>query len=175
MAPDQRYCLQCGSRGANLPGVREGLQASSTAHGSQPAVQGAGMEGAHVAASAAPARANNTVSVIASVGVLLLAMGVGVLIGRANSGSNAGKAAAAPQVISVAAPGASTATTPSAVTPPVGPSTKKGKASSSSSSGVGQTESKPAPASVLKNLRTGGSGQSYEQKSKNLPNVISTG
>ena len=40
--------------------------------------------------------------------------------------------------------------------------------------GVGATPSKPAPPTVLKNLRTG-SGQSYEQKSKNLPNVVSTG
>ena len=41
-------------------------------------------------------------------------------------------------------------------------------------SGVGSSESHPAPPTVLKNLRKG-SGQSYEQKSKNLPNVISTG
>jgi hypothetical protein len=35
--------------------------------------------------------------------------------------------------------------------------------------------SKPAPPSVLKSLHTGGSGGSYEQKSKNLPNVVETG
>ncbi len=46
--------------------------------------------------------------------------------------------------------------------------------SPSGGSGAGSSESHPAPPTVLKNLRKG-SGQSYEQKSKNLPNVISTG
>lgn len=52
---------------------------------------------------------NNTLTVIAGVGVLLLAMGVGVLIGRAGASS---QRAAPAQVISVAsAPSAGTATT----------------------------------------------------------------
>ncbi len=54
-----------------------------------------------------PGRANPTLTIIAGVGVLLLAMGVGVLIGRAGAGSG-GKAAPA-QVITVAAGGTSTA------------------------------------------------------------------
>ena len=41
--------------------------------------------------------------------------------------------------------------------------------------GVGSVPSKPAPPSVLKNLHTKSSGESYEQKSKNLPNVVETG
>jgi hypothetical protein len=182
MAPDQRYCLQCGSRRAHLPGVREGLRPSSAA--AAKGEHSGGVEGGYgqahpPAVAGASGRAGNTTSVIAGVGVLLLAMGIGVLIGRANS-SSASKAAAAPQVISVATPGAGTSTTPTATstTPTVTPTKKPAKSSSSSSSsssGVGQTPSKPAPPSVLKNLRTGGSGQNYEQKSKNLPNVVSTG
>lgn len=56
-----------------------------------------------------PQRNNNTLTVIAGVGVLLLAMGVGVLIGRSSSS----KPSAAPaQVISVSSPtGAATGTT----------------------------------------------------------------
>jgi len=175
MVTDQRYCLQCGSRGAHTPGVREGLRAATTAPTSDVPGHDHG-DHTHPPAAIANGRANNTTSVIAGVGVLLLAMGIGVLIGRANSGSASGKAVAAPQVISVATPGASTTPTTSTTTspPPSGSSTTK-KSGKASSSGVGQTPSKPAPPAVLKNLRTGGSGQSYEQKSKNLPNVVSTG
>jgi len=46
--------------------------------------------------------------------------------------------------------------------------------SSSSSSGAGSSESHPAPPSVLKSLNTT-KGKSYEEKSKNLPNVVETG
>jgi hypothetical protein len=51
---------------------------------------------------------------------------------------------------------------------------KEAESSSSSSGGVGSSESKPAPASVLKSLQ-GAKGKSYEQKSRNLPNVVETG
>jgi hypothetical protein len=44
---------------------------------------------------------------------------------------------------------------------------------SGSGSGVGSTPNNPAPPSVLEGLK--GSGKSYEEKSKNLPNVVSTG
>jgi hypothetical protein len=106
-------------------------------------------------------------------------MGIGVLIGRSGSGSDTGKAAAPPaQVISVASPGAgapATPTTPTTTTPSKSSAPHKaGSSSTSTPAGVGSTPSKPAPPTVLNNLR-GGSGQSYEQKSKNLPNVVSTG
>jgi hypothetical protein len=187
MASDQRYCLECGTR-------RSGLGASpvdhclggapvdrlrvSAASALAPASAGSGAPrgerpgGAH----AAQARPNGTPAVIAGVGVLLLAMGVGVLIGH-SAATSSGRAGSAPaQVISVASPGAGTSvpttSTPSSTTPPAqSPAHKPGK----SSSGVGSTPGKPAPPATLQNLRTGGSGQSYEQKSKNLPNVVSTG
>lgn len=96
MAADQRYCLECGER--RMP-------ASSVLMGGPPA-----RADAEPAATSPPPgpprppldgagqRANGTLTVIAGVGVLLLAMGVGVLIGRAG----AAKQSAAPaQVISV--------------------------------------------------------------------------
>ncbi len=49
-----------------------------------------------------------------------------------------------------------------------------GSASSGSGSGAGSSESHPAGPAVLKNLKKSGGG-SYEQKSKNLPDVIETG
>jgi hypothetical protein len=213
------------------------------------------------AVPAAPQR-GNTVTVLAGVGVLLLAMGVGVLIGR-SGGSKA--APAAPQVITVAGSGSSGAgtatstpftadwptgtsgytvqlqTLPEATTQVSavvaakaaatakgakgvgalkseefssltsgnyviyagidhakaaaeralrglkksfpgarvvrvsnGSSTTGGGGSGSGGSGVGASQAHPAPPSVLKNLRKSGGG-SYEQKSKNLPDVIETG
>jgi hypothetical protein len=46
--------------------------------------------------------------------------------------------------------------------------------SSGGGSGVGSSPSKPVPPSVLKNLNNV-KGKSYEEKSKSLPNVVSTG
>jgi hypothetical protein len=132
-------------------------------------------------------RAGATSAVIAGVGVLLLAMGVGVLIGH-TGGSNAKVSTQPAQVISVATPGTDTGTSGASQAPSSTTSSSKSsstkhpspKASSSESStaapsgGVGQTPSKPAPPSVAEHLK-GVKGGSYEQKSKNLPNVISTG
>jgi len=213
---------------------------------------------------------NSTMTVFAGVGVLLLAMGVGVLIGRSGSPSSPKQSAAPAQVISVSStPAAGTSTAagessftgdwPSGTTgytvqlqtlPRSGSSVsaveaaktaasakgakgvgalrseefasltagnyviysgvypKKAEAvkalaglqkrfpgasaihvssgssgsssgssepsRSSSGSGVGSSESHPAPPSVLESLKTS-KGKSYEEKSKNLPNVISTG
>lgn len=46
--------------------------------------------------------------------------------------------------------------------------------SGASSSGVGSSESHPAPPSVLESEKSA-KGKSYEEKSKSLPNVVSTG
>jgi hypothetical protein len=194
MAPDQRYCLECGTRRAHLGGVREGLRAlaptASTATAAVPgsasagpAAPGASGGAGGDAVNGVPApttRGSGATAVIAGVGVLLLSMGVGVLIGR--TGSGGGKAAAAPEVISVAQPGAGTTgtagaapTTPTTTTStPSHSSAPKQSKGSSSSTGVGQELGKPAPPTVLQNLHKSGGG-SYEQKSKNLPNVVSTG
>ena len=120
---------------------------------------------------------NNSIALIAGVGVLLLAMGVGVLIGRAGVGSAKPPPA---QVISLggAAGAAGAAITPTTTTPAPetpGVPTKKNEAKPKLPSGTGSSITKPAPPSAAQNLRSGGSGQSYEQKSKNLPNVVSTG
>ncbi len=208
----------------------------------------------------------NTLTVIAGVGVLLLAMGVGVLIGRSGSSK---PSPGAPQVISVASTPAPSAPSPAAaeasftddwpagragytvelqelpqagtavsaveaakaaasakgakalgalksedfpsLTPGsyvvysgvyhkqpeaekaltalkksfpgatvihvasagAGSSASEGS-SPASGSGVGANESHPAPPSVLKSLNTS-KGKSYEEKSKNLPNVVETG
>jgi hypothetical protein len=108
LADDQRYCLECGERrapvsssvlGATPPA---GLQAAGSGGGAPPESAAGGAQG--------PGR-NNTLTVIAGVGVLLLAMGVGVLIGR-SAGSK--QSAAPPQVISVAGTTSAPTSTPAA-------------------------------------------------------------
>jgi hypothetical protein len=206
LALDQRYCLQCGAPRTYLGGMLlERLRApAGSGPPGQPLQAGPakgagppnGMAPPHstaphstapfgAPASAGPWQRGGALTLIAGIGVLLLAMGVGVLIGR--SGGFSGASSGPPQVISVGgAPSIGAASTPTTATPSPAetPAAKAGAGSSAAkhkakeaagSSGVGSTPSKPAPATVLKSLRTGGSGQSYEQKSKNLPNVVETG
>jgi len=93
LAEDQRYCLECGERS---PATSEFLR--SAAPGQAPAGPPPARPPAVAPPPSSPGRPNQTLSVIAGIGVLLLAMGVGVLIGRA--GSSSGKTAPA-QVITV--------------------------------------------------------------------------
>jgi len=192
LALDQRYCLECGAPRTYLSGML--LERLRTPAGqAQPGAPGQAAQAPppngvapYGTAPSSPAwPRNNVLTLIAGVGVLLLAMGVGVLIGR--SGGQSSAAGPAPQVITVggAATGAaSTATTPTTTTPEEAASSTKqsgsGAAARQSKSkaklapGVGSSPSKPAPSTVLKNLHSG-SQQEREQKSKNLPNVVSTG
>jgi hypothetical protein len=270
LAVDQRYCLECGER--RLPHsdfLLAGPPPAGAVTEPQPTPP--------LPPGGPPARArqgsgerNNTLTVIAGVGVLLLAMGVGVLIGRAGSTK---QSAAPTQVISVASnPGAgSTGSGAPAETPFTGDwpsgtsgytvqlqalpqsgttvsaveaaktavsakgakgvgalkseefssltagsyviyagvdhkrseatkalaslrkifpgakvikvsngggsgssSSSSSEPSSSSPGGVGTSENKPAPPSVLEGLKKT-KGKNYEEKSKNLPDVVSTG
>jgi len=74
-------------------------------------------------------RMSQNAALIAGVGVLLLAMGVGVLIGR--SGQKSGSAAAAPQIVTVGGSGANTAAAAGAG----GAAAKGGKAAKTKSTG----------------------------------------
>jgi hypothetical protein len=180
LADDQRYCLECGERRAPISSVLLGGPPSGDQSQAPPATPPPS-----ISTAADSAGRGNAVTVIAGVGVLLLAMGVGVLIGR----SSAPKQSAAPaQTISVTQPaaagGAGAAATTTPTTPEAasktGSSSSKGAAkkgaagAAESKSAVGASESHPAPPTVLKNESTK-KGKNYEQESKNLPNVISTG
>jgi hypothetical protein len=108
LAADQRYCLECGER---TPQPSEFLRSGSALASSPPAVPPA-PPGAPSGAQHAP-RNNNTVSLLAGVGVLLLAMGVGVLIGRSGGSS---KQSPAPVQVVTAPSSASTGTAEAAFT-----------------------------------------------------------
>jgi hypothetical protein len=171
LADDQRYCLQCGEPRPHVSGPPSRTPATPTSPPAPPVVP--------AIPSASPNGRNNTLALLAGIGVLLLAMGVGVLIGRAEAGSAKVPPA---QVISVggaAAASSTTATTPTTTTtetPAAGTPKKAAKSkAASSSSNAGSSITKPAPPTVLKSVSKGQSGSSYEQKSKNLPNVVETG
>jgi hypothetical protein len=206
LAHDQRYCLECGSPRTYLSGLHQldGLRATAgpppggalyAPSGGAPLVppsqpyQQMPAYPYYPAAGATPGNAGSRwgglTGLIAGVGVLLLAMGVGVLIGR--SGASSGKVTTAPpQVITLDQSGSSDTTTGATTgqTPTPGSaahnSRKPHSKSSShggqndSSGGVGNSIEKPAPPSVLKDEKSK-NGESFVQKSKNLPNVISTG
>jgi hypothetical protein len=170
LAEDQRYCLQCGEPRPHVSGPPSRTPEAPRKPPVPPDVP--------AILSASASTRNNTLALLGGIGVLLLAMGVGVLIGRAGVGSP--KASPA-QVISVggsAAGAAPTATTPASATPqtPAAASAKKAsKAKAASSAPSGSSIGKPAPPTVLKSVSKGQSGSSYEQKSKNLPDVVETG
>jgi hypothetical protein len=277
LAENQRYCLQCGERATPISSVLAGpppaLVSGAQANGPGSAPPAPMPPGAAppslpgVPGTGEALGRGNAVTVIAGVGVLLLAMGIGVLIGRSGGAKSSG-AAAAPQVITVSS-------TPSAGTTPAAESftgdwpagstsytiqlqalptastqvsavqaaksaaegkgakavgalksdefaglapgsyivysgkyTKKSEASKAlgpleksfseakvvqvgagsgsaakssgtgasgaGRSGVGSSPSNPAPPSVAEELHKS-KGKSYEEKSKNLPDVISTG
>lgn len=89
MAGDQRYCLNCGERRGR----------SRFAAGSAP-MPGGAVTTTTVTTTAPPARRSSAgMTLIAGIATLILAMGVGVLIGQNNTSSSTQTRAAAPQVI----------------------------------------------------------------------------
>ena len=103
LADDQRYCLECGERRAPVSSaVLAGPPPTAMPPPQPPSAPAPGARDERDGAGR-----GNAVTVIAGVGVLLLAMGVGVLIGRSAGSRQTG--AATPQVISVStAPASST-------------------------------------------------------------------
>jgi hypothetical protein len=260
LAEDQRYCLECGERRTPMSSVLMGGPPESTP--SQPPPTNAPPGGTSDGARGSGA------TLIAGVGVLLLAIGVGVLIGR--SGASRSPGPAAPQVVTVSSAGSGAAAPASEAaafsddwpsgtsgytvqlqTLPVagsqvgaveaaetaasakgakgvgalksedfsslpagnyviysgidrkraeaqkalaglkksfpgatvvkvssGAAGGSGAASPSSStggSGAGSTPSHPAPPAAVESLKKAKSGKSYEEQSKKLPDVVSTG
>jgi hypothetical protein len=102
LATDQRYCLECGRRATPMSSVLAGGLPLAETHPSTPPTPPTGPAGPPAAAGA---QRSNTLTVIAGVGVLLLAMGVGILIGRGSQGK---QGTAPAQVISVAGVGSGT-------------------------------------------------------------------
>jgi hypothetical protein len=162
MSSDQRYCVACGERRGK---PRFSLSAGETP-GALPSSELA-PAGASASSPAPRApRASSGTTIIAGVGTLLLAMGVGVLIGR-NSANNVNTRpvqAAAPTVVTVGG-GAGTGTTAASAT------TKAAKKTSSSKGAKGKSKaaraSKPTAAQAAK--ASNAASKVLGSSTKNLP------
>jgi hypothetical protein len=155
LAHDQRYCVECGER-----------RGQSRLPVAQPVTE------VHTrrTRAAGPLRRPTVSSgavLVAGVGVLLLAVGLGVLIGRINDHTTTTRASASPQVITVqAGGGGGTATTPHTTTTTLHLS-KKSKAKLKAAA----TTAAPPPAIQKKATQAAGK---VLGNSKNLPPPTAT-
>ena len=171
LAGDQRYCLECGARRTQARVPFRDILASGGAPPAAPAVAAA------PAQEGPPARGGLTF--LAGLLCLILALGVGVLIG--NSGDD--KTAATPppaQVITVggaaAAPAATapaTTSTPAASTPSSGAGGSSAKSSKGSGSSAKSSKGSAADNKKVKDLNSS-SGADYQKKSQKLPKEVGT-
>jgi hypothetical protein len=148
MAVDQRYCLQCGQRRGDprLPFMDAVVFMDAV---KRP------REGAQSTSPPPPAerrsRMTANASLIAGVATLVLAIGVGVMIGREGGGSSVA-AAPAPQIIKVGGGGEETATASTAGESGEGKAAKGGKAKKAKApeKAVDSSGTSEAAAEVLK-------------------------
>jgi hypothetical protein len=165
LAADQRYCLACGARRGSAR--RPFARGSAAATGVTTAVTRLGE-------TPEAARLRTNLSVLGALACLLLALGIGVLIGRGGADRTTGKPAPA-QVITVngAAAPAATTTTPAGTdtTPatPANPKAAKPKASASKSAKGSKSTNK-----ATQNLNKL-SGKAYQKQSQKLPKVVGSG
>lgn len=156
LAADQRYCVECGQRcgPSRLPFTLTDAPAQS----------------AQAKASSAPRsrkpRASVNATLIAGVGTLLLALGIGVLIGKLGSDSTSSKPAV--QVVTVAggggAAGTAAATTgaESSTTPTGAGAAKTGAAAAAAKSAKSTTKPPPVPPTKVVKVGSKGSGPGYQ-------------
>ncbi len=174
---DQRYCLNCGAPRSAL---------SSTTF---PGLPGAPFNAAGVGTGAAanapaiPSRARSQgpltlTQVLLGVIALVLAVGVGVLIGHSVASTTTTPSATTQPGLTPAeaAAGAAVTTSTAASTATSATTSAAGAgASAGSGKGVGESIDKPARLPSSRSPASAKSGKSYEQKSKELPNVVETG
>ena len=99
LAHDQRYCVECGER-----------RGPSRFPVAQPAVEEVRTRRIRTVVPPRPSTISSGTTLVAGVGVLLLAVGLGVLIGSIANRKTTTQAAAAPQVISVQGGGSASGT-----------------------------------------------------------------
>jgi len=158
LAADQRYCLACGTRRAQARlDFLEILRHRPTVAEAVPAASFAG-----------DARSRLNLAVIAGIGSLLVAMGIGVLIGRSGTSSPPPQAAVPAQVIRIQGGGAAAAATPAA-----GKASPDKAAAKRRAGRHAPKAASKAPASVK--ALSGATGKDYVKKAAKLPKTVGTG
>jgi hypothetical protein len=155
LAGDQRYCLNCGARRGDAR---------------VPFMEILGGNASMPPPAAAPGRAHSqrNLTIVASIGCLLLALGVGVLIGHGGRDRTPTSSSPA-QVISVQGGGA-------AATTPAAPAATK-KSSKAKKSGAGSAASAGASHATNKTIKNLDklSPEQYQKQSQKLPKTVGTG
>ena len=170
LAGDQRYCLQCGTRrgDARLP-FRDALAGRPPGGYIERVIE-------RYAPEPVP-EARTGLTFLAGLACLLLALGVGVLIGRSGQSTATPAKAAAPQVIQVGG-GAAATTTPTttdgAGATPAKAKKQSKKAKASSVPTAKSAKDSKATNKKLKSLRDL-SGSAYQKKAAKLPKQVGTG
>jgi hypothetical protein len=173
LAADQRYCLECGARRAQARLAFRDILAG------QAPPPGAAPPGAPAASDPPPARAG--LAFLAGLLCLLVALGVGVLIGRSGNDTPTAATTPPPQVITVGG------SAPAATTPAAGSTDDSGAAGTGSSPSSSGKSAKGSSGSSSKSSKSGSttnksvkdlsnsSGSDYQKKSDKLPKQVGTG
>lgn len=174
LAADQRYCLSCGARRAQarLP-FRDVLGAGAAPLGAvhEREVIGSTAAGAAVADD----RLRTNLTVLGALACLLLALGIGVLLGR--SGDSERQAAAPPaQVVRIDGAAAASADPAAAADgAATGSGATKGAKSAKSTKDPGSSDSSGAKASQEVQALDNASPEEYRKRSQKLPKQVGTG
>jgi hypothetical protein len=171
LAADQRYCLECGTRRAEARLAFRDILAGQAPTSTRPP---AAPPSAPAPSDPPPARAG--LAFLAGLLCLLVALGVGVLIGRSGDDTPTAATTPAPQVITVSGSAPAATTTPAAGSTDDGGAAGADSSSSSSSksptdSGSSSKSSKPSKS--VKDLDNS-SGSDYQKKSEKLPKQVGT-
>jgi hypothetical protein len=171
LAADQRYCLECGTRRAEARLAFRDILAG------QAPPPGAAPPSAPAPSDPPPARAG--LAFLAGLLCLLVALGVGVLIGRSSDDTPTAATPPPAQVITVSGAAPAATTTPAAGSSDDSSATGADSSSSSSSSGSTKDSSSSSsksskPSKSVKDLNNS-SGSDYQKKSEKLPKQVGTG
>jgi hypothetical protein len=172
LARDQRYCLSCGARRPGLTPLLSGdpLAGGAVAAPGEIAPPPVGPPAATAVAEPPRRRIprfSADATVLAGAACLLLALLVGVLIGRAGRDTTQPRTAA-PQVITVGggAPAAAATATPTAAATQT--ATPEATATEAPAKGKAKKDAK-----AIEDIQ-GASGQDYSKKSEKLPKTLTT-
>lgn len=182
LAADQRYCLQCGARRAEarLPFLE--ILARQVPSGGGAAAETTVARTTRTGPGAWLGRVSTNAAAVAGVACLLLALGVGVLIGGLGSDDASGSSQA-PQIITVGGGAAAPAAAATTSAAPAATETTPDDAATGDASSDRKSSKKKAPSSKTSSSKPSAavkdldksSGSDYAKKSEKLPKTLGTG
>ncbi|MBV9603812.1 MAG: hypothetical protein JO027_01825 [Solirubrobacterales bacterium] len=158
LAHDQRYCVECGERRGQprFPVAQPATEVTYTRRTRRVAPPG-------------PSRVSSGTTLVAGVGVLLLAIGLGVLIGSVANKNNTTTRADAPQVITVQGGGSAAASAPT-TTPTTVHVTKKTQAKLNAAA-----KATAPPSAAVQKKATQAAGKVLGNSANLAPPTVTTG